>query len=154
MRIGVLHGPNLNLLGEREPEIYGGDTLEEIDGRLTDLGKALGAEVVTYQSNGEGDLVTRIQELSGEVAGFLVNAAGYSHTSVAILDALRASGLPYVEVHLSNIATREPYRRRSLLTADAIGTVTGFGAASYRLALRGLLRHLRASEEGPGGSDG
>lgn len=143
LRIGVLHGPNLNLLGRREPEVYGRVTLEEIDRRLVALGSELGVEVECHQANGEGELVDRVQELGDRVAGFVVNAGAYTHTSVALLDALVGVGLPFVEVHLSNVYAREPFRAHSYLAPRAVGVVSGFGAESYLLGLRGLVSHLR-----------
>ncbi len=145
MRIGVLHGPNLNLLGQREPEVYGRETLAEIDARLRRLAAELGVALEIFQANGEGELVDRIQESAGRVQGFLINAGAYTHTSVALLDALVGVGRPFVEVHLSNIHGREEFRRRSLLAPRAAGIVMGFGAASYLLGLRGLALRLRAS---------
>lgn len=144
MTIGVLHGPNLNLLGSREPEVYGRTTLEEIDARLSALAAELGVAIEAHQANGEGELVDRAQALGGRVAGFLVNAAAYTHTSIALLDALVATGRPFVEVHLSNIHAREGFRRRSVLAHRAVGVVAGFGAESYLLGLRGLVAHLRS----------
>lgn len=146
MRIAVLHGPNLNLLGKREPEIYGRETLEQIDGRIRALAQELGLEVETYQSNVEGALIDRIHELAGRVDGFLINAGAYTHTSVALLDALVGVGRPFVEVHLSNIHGRERFRRRSLLAPRAAGIVMGFGGESYLLGLRGLALRLSAAE--------
>jgi 3-dehydroquinate dehydratase II len=143
VRIAVLHGPNLNLLGRREPEIYGTTTLAEIDDRITRVGGELGIEVETYQSNIEGELVDWIQRTAEAVAGFVVNAGAYTHTSVALLDALVGVGRPYVEVHLSNLGARESFRRESLLAPRAIGIVAGFGADSYLLGLRGLVQKLR-----------
>lgn len=143
MRIGVLHGPNLNLLGRREPEIYGSVTLQEIDERLAALARELGAVVESHQANGEGELVDRVHDLADRVAGFLVNAGAYTHTSVALLDALVGVGLPFVEVHLSNVYAREPFRAHSYLAPRAVGVVSGFGAESYLLGLRGLVSHLR-----------
>ncbi len=145
MRIGVLHGPNLNLLGQREPEVYGRETLAEIDARLRALAAELGVALEIFQANGEGALVDRIQESAGRVQGFLINAGAYTHTSVALLDALVGVGRPFVEVHLSNIHGREEFRRRSLLAPRAAGIVMGFGADSYLLGLRGLALRLRAS---------
>ena len=145
MRVGVLHGPNLNLLGQREPEIYGRTTLAEIDERIRVLARELGLEVEFFQSNLEGALVDRIHESAGRVKAFLINAGAYTHTSVALLDALVGVGRPFVEVHLSNIHGREEFRRRSLLAPRAAGIVMGFGADSYLLALRGLASWLRAS---------
>jgi 3-dehydroquinate dehydratase II len=143
VRIAVLHGPNLNLLGRREPEVYGTATLADIDDRLARLAGELGVEVGSYQSNVEGELVDWIQRTADSVAGFVVNAGAYTHTSVALLDALVGVGLPYVEVHLSNLSARESFRRESLLAPRAIGIVAGFGADSYLLALRGLVQKLR-----------
>lgn len=143
LRVGVIHGPNLNLLGRREPEVYGRTTLAEIDVRLRALGAELGVEVEAFQANGEGELVDRIQELGDRVAGFVINAGAYTHTSVALRDALVGVGRPFVEVHLSNLHAREPFRRRSYLAARAVGVVMGFGAESYLLGLRGLVSYLR-----------
>jgi len=144
MRLAVLHGPNLNLLGTREPEIYGRATLEDINERLRQEGAALGLEVVTFQSNNEGALVDEIQRLATSVDGFVINAAAYTHTSIAIRDALTGVARPFVEVHLSNVYAREPFRHVSLLAPRAVGTIMGFGAESYLLALRALSAHLRA----------
>jgi len=143
MRICVVHGPNLNLLGTREPELYGTDTLAAIDEQLRTRGAELGAQVQSFQSNHEGDLVDRIQELSNSVDGWLVNAAGLTHSSVALRDALVASRKPFVEVHLTNIFSREPFRHRSLLSDVALGVVSGFGAQSYLFGLDGLLAGMR-----------
>ncbi len=145
LRIGVLHGPNLNLLGVREPETYGREGLEEIDQRLVTLGEELEAEVTTFQSNVEGDLVDWIQEARSRFDGLLVNAAAYTHTSVAIRDALQAVKLPFVEVHLTNTFAREPFRHHSYLTDLAVALVAGFGGDSYVLGLRGLVAFLRRS---------
>jgi 3-dehydroquinate dehydratase II len=145
VRIAVLHGPNLNLLGRREPEIYGRETLESLDARLTAEGLRLGVEVEAHQANGEGELVDWVHGAAGRVAGFVVNAGGYTHTSVALLDALVGTGLPFVEVHISNLAAREPFRRESLLAPRAAGIVMGFGTDSYLLGLQGLVERLRAT---------
>ena len=142
MIVGVLHGPNLNLLGSREPEIYGRASLREIDERISAAGRELKAEIRSIQSNHEGALIDWVQAQAGEVDGFLVNAAAYTHTSVALADALAASRRPFIEVHLSNVHAREPFRHKSLLAARALGIVSGFGADSYLLALRGLVTHL------------
>jgi 3-dehydroquinate dehydratase-2 len=144
VRVLVLSGPNLNLLGTREPEVYGRETLAAIEADLKARAAAAGAEVVTFQSNVEGELVTRIQQSRGEVDGLLFNPGGYTHTSVALRDALLAVGLPTVEVHLSNLHRRESFRRRSLTAAACVGVVMGFGAQSYAVALDALLAHLRA----------
>jgi 3-dehydroquinate dehydratase-2 len=140
VRIAVIHGPNLNLLGSRQPEIYGRMTLPEIDERLRALAGELGAELELIQSNAEGELIDYIQGAGARVDGFLVNAAGLTHTSVSLLDALLSVDRPFVEVHLSNPAGRERFRRRSLLAPWARGVVQGFGAESYELGLRGLIR--------------
>lgn len=139
MRIGILHGPNLNTLGRREPEIYGRRTLEELDAAVADGAADLGVEVVSFQSNLEGALVDWIQAETDRVAGWVVNAAGFSHTSVALRDALVASGRPFVEVHLTNVFARESFRHSSVLADVAIGIVCGFGVDSYLLGIRGLL---------------
>jgi 3-dehydroquinate dehydratase-2 len=138
-RIGVLHGPNLNLLGTREPDVYGSVTLAQIDDAVVEEGHRLDVEIVSCQSNLEGALVDWIQAQAGDVDGFVVNAAGYTHTSVALRDALLGSGRPFVEVHLTNVFAREDFRHGSLLADAAVGVVCGFGAASYVLGLRGLL---------------
>jgi 3-dehydroquinate dehydratase-2 len=148
VKIAIIHGPNLNLLGSREPEVYGRLTLAELDARLRSCAAGLGIEIEIHQANGEGALVDRIQEAGARVDGFLVNAGGYTHTSIALLDALVGVGRPYVEVHLSNLAGRESFRHHSLLAARARGVVMGFGPDGYELALRGLVRALQA----PGGT--
>ena len=138
----VLHGPNLNLLGTREPHIYGSQTLEDIDRRLQELGTELGAVVCTYQSNHEGDLVSRIQAARLEGVQFIIiNAGAYTHTSVAIRDALAGVGIPYIEVHLSNVYKREPFRHHSYLSDQAQGVICGLGAEGYEAALRYAVRH-------------
>lgn len=144
MRVAVLNGPNLNLLGEREPEIYGAVTLSQIEQATQERARALGVECVFSQTNHEGELVDAIQKLKGSADGALVNAAAFTHTSLAVRDALLAVRVPFVEVHLSNIFAREPERRRSLLADAAVGVVAGFGADSYRLGLEGLVAHLAA----------
>ncbi len=143
MRIAVLHGPNLNLLGQREPEIYGKTSLSDIDRMLVAEGLSDAVHVICFQSNFEGELIEEVHRLGANVDGFLVNAGGYSHTSIALLDALVGVGRPYVEVHLSNLMAREPFRHHSLLAGRAVGAIMGFGADSYRLGLRGLVNHLR-----------
>ncbi|MCZ6701102.1 MAG: type II 3-dehydroquinate dehydratase [bacterium] len=132
----VLHGPNLNLLGSREPELYGSETLEEINGRLERLAAELGVEIVVRQSNHEGELVEAIQKAPDVADALIINPAAYTHTSVAIRDALLAVGLPALEVHLSNPQQREAFRHESLIADVVIGTVSGFGPMSYELALR------------------
>ena len=143
MKILVLHGPNLNLLGQREPEVYGRVTLDEIDAGLRELGETRGASVETFQSNHEGALIDRIQAARGHVDGLIINPGGLTHTSVSLRDALAASEVPFVEVHLSNVHAREEFRRRSLISDVAVGQVTGLGAIGYELALRALLARLK-----------
>lgn len=143
LRVGVVHGPNLNLLGRREPEVYGRATLHDVDELLCSLGASLSVRVSCFQSNGEGALVDHVQRSAAEVDGFVVNAGGYTHTSVALRDALVGVARPFVEVHLSNVFARESFRHRSLLADCALGIVGGFGANSYLLALRALADHLR-----------
>ena len=140
--IAVLNGPNLNLLGEREPEIYGRASLADIERATQAHARALGVACTWIQTNHEGELVEAIQGLKGRAAGAVINAAAFTHTSLAVRDALLAVQVPFVEVHLSNIFAREPERRRSLLADLAVGVVTGFGADSYRLGLEGLVKHL------------
>ena len=142
MHIAVLNGPNLNLLGEREPELYGRVTLGEIEAAVRERARALGIECTWTQTNHEGELVEAIQGLKGHADGAVINAAAFTHTSLAVRDALLAVRVPFVEVHLSNIFAREPERRRSLLADLAVGVVTGFGADSYRLGLEALVRLL------------
>jgi 3-dehydroquinate dehydratase II len=147
-RIQVLHGPNLNLLGRREPEVYGRLTLEEIDRRIGLRGAELGLEVRCRQSNLEGELVDAIQEAEGWADGLLINPGGYSHTSVAIRDALAAVACPAVEVHLSNPLAREEFRHVDLIAPVCVGLVSGFGWRSYLLGLQALAEAIR---DGAGG---
>lgn len=143
LRIGVLHGPNLNLLGRRQPELYGRLSLDGIDRRIAERASRLGVSVEFFQSNVEGELVGWIQDSGWELDGLLVNAAAYTHTSVAIRDALLSIERPFVEVHLSNVFTRESFRHHSLLADVAVGLVAGFASDSYVLALEGLVAYLR-----------
>jgi len=143
MRLAVIHGPNLGLLGRREPQIYGSQTLEDVDRAVADEAGALGAEVEFFQSNHEGAILDFIEEASQRVDGFLVNPGALTHTSVALRDALCGVDRPFVEVHLSNTAAREPFRRHSYLSDVAAGVVFGFGLESYLLGLRGLASRIR-----------
>jgi 3-dehydroquinate dehydratase II len=142
VRIAVINGPNLNLLGTREPSLYGTTTLPEIEEKLRAVGKEIGADLTFAQLNGEGEIVEHVHALRGKVDGALVNAGAYSHTSLAIRDALAGVSVPFVEVHMTNIYAREPERRKSALADAAMAVVCGFGPDSYELALRGLVRQL------------
>ncbi len=139
-RILVIHGPNLNRLGRREPEIYGHHTLEAIDAEIIQAGEALGVIVQTFQSNHEGELVDRIQQAAEEVDGLVINPAAYTHTSVALRDALQMLDIPVIEVHLSNIYRRESFRHHSMTAAAATGQIAGLGKNGYLLALEALVR--------------
>lgn len=136
--ICVIHGPNLNLLGRREPEIYGSMTLEEINRQITALAGELGMEVRIHQSNSEGDIVSLIQEAAEWADGLIINAGAYTHTSLAIADAIQGVRLPAVEVHLSNVFARESFRQHSFISRVCVGQITGFGMHSYLLAVRAL----------------
>ena len=141
-QIQVVHGPNLNLLGAREPEIYGETTLAEIDADLADLAGKRGCGLASFQSNHEGALIDCVQEAVAQMDGILINPGGLTHSSVALRDALAATGLPVVEVHLSNIFAREEFRKHSFVSDVAVGVVSGFGPMSYRLGLEALIAHL------------
>ena len=147
MRIAVLNGPNLNLLGTREPELYGRVTLAEVEAHLAELGRELGVEVQCAQRNGEGELVELVHSLRGRADGVVINAGAYSHTSLALRDALTGVSLPFVEVHVTNVHAREPERHRSMLAPAAIGSLVGFGTYGYELALRGLVATLRSRQD-------
>lgn len=143
MRIAVLNGPNLNLLGSREPEVYGRVTLADIESAVRQAAAARGVEIDWFQSNHEGALIDAVQGLAGRADGALVNAAALTHTSVGLRDAMLAVRVPFVEIHLSNIFAREPARRQTLLADIAVGLVCGFGAQSYLLGLDAILGALR-----------
>lgn len=144
-RILVLHGPNLNLLGAREPALYGRATLAEIDAELARIAQASGHELLAFQSNAEHALIDRVHAAHGDGTAFiLINPGAFTHTSIALRDALAAVALPFVEVHLSNVHAREPFRRHSYFSDLAVGVVAGFGAQSYSLALEAALRRLAA----------
>lgn len=144
LRILIMHGPNLNLLGTREPEYYGSLSLASINEELIELGDRLGAEIISFQSNHEGDLVERVHQAATEsVDGIIINPAAYTHTSIALRDAMLGCHIPFIEVHLSNTQKREEFRHKSLLADVATGVIYGFGPTSYQLAVRGLAEHLR-----------
>ena len=144
-KILILNGPNLNMLGVREPTIYGRETLADVAKLCKKTAKAMGLDADVRQSNHEGELVTWIQEARGKMAGIVINAGAYTHTSVAILDALTLSELPVIEVHLSNIYKREPFRHKSYISPVARGVLCGFGAHGYALAIEGLARILKGA---------
>lgn len=144
MRIGILNGPNLNLLGTREPAIYGRETLADIERSLASVAAELGVDLEFAQHNGEGEMIDVLHEWRGKIGGAIVNAGAYTHSSLALRDALTSIAVPFVEVHLSNIYAREPERRHSMLAPAAVGMVCGLGAYGYELALRGLTKRLAA----------
>jgi 3-dehydroquinate dehydratase-2 len=146
VRLAVIHGPNLRLLGRREPDVYGTDTLEDIQASLRSEAEGLGVELEFFQSNHEGAILDFIEDASPRVGGFVVNPGALTHTSVALRDALAGIDRPFVEVHLSNTAAREPFRRNSYLSDIAEGVVFGFGAQSYLLGLRGLVSRVERSQ--------
>jgi len=148
VRVLVLHGPNLNLLGRREPETYGIVTLSQIDERLRDLAGVLNVQLETFQSNSEGALIDAVQAAMDRVDGILINPGGYTHTSVALRDAIAGIGLPAVEVHLSNVHAREEFRHRSLIAPVCVGQIAGFGWRSYALGLQGLVDAITQKREG------
>lgn len=145
MEILVINGPNLNMLGKREPEIYGSLTLSEIESFLSSNIDSLGGDVGLsfFQSNSEGEIVTAIQDAYGKFDGIIINPGAYTHTSVAIRDAILSTGMPVVEVHISNIYKREDFRQKSFVSGVSLGVVSGFGARSYYLGILGLVEHLR-----------
>ncbi|HIP08063.1 MAG TPA: type II 3-dehydroquinate dehydratase [Mariprofundaceae bacterium] len=145
LHIQIIHGPNLNMLGTREPGHYGSQTLADIDEELIQLGDKLGVRITTFQSNHEGEIVDKIQHLDAQ--GLIINPAAYTHTSVAIRDALLAVQVPFVEVHLSNIHKREDFRHKSMMVDMAMAVIAGFGSQSYTLALRGIHHHLLQSKQ-------
>jgi 3-dehydroquinate dehydratase-2 len=148
MRVLVLHGPNLNLLGSREPEVYGRETLADIDRRLVAAGRKAGARVECFQHNVEGELVSRVHRAGADRVDFIViNPAGYTHTSVALRDALAAVALPFIEVHLSNVHAREPFRHHSFFSELAVGVICGLGSRGYDFALAYALAQRAPSKE-------
>ena len=142
MKIAVIHGPNLRLLGTREPEVYGTDTLDDVGAKLAAVAKELGVELETFQSNHEGEILDFVEKAAKRVDGFLINPGALTHTSIALLDAFLAVQRPFVEVHLSNLARREAFRHHSYLSGASVGVVYGFGVQSYLLGLRGLAARL------------
>ena len=146
MRIAVLNGPNLNLLGTREPELYGHETLDDVERRLRKVATELRVELEFAQKNSEGELIDIVHAMRGRVDGALVNAGAYTHTSLALRDAFVGCAVPFVEVHITNIYAREPERRRSMLSDAAVGMVCGLGVLGYEFALRGLVSQLAAHD--------
>ena len=144
MKIAVVNGPNLNLLGVREPEVYGRETLADVERSLRAVAAEIGADLQFVQHNGEGELIDAIHALRGRADGAIVNAGAYTHSSLALRDALAGVSIPFVEVHISNIYAREPERRHSMLASAAVGVICGLGTYGYELALRGLARKLTA----------
>jgi 3-dehydroquinate dehydratase-2 len=143
MKILIIHGPNLNLLGKREPEIYGKTTLDEVNSLSKKEAETLGIEIDFFQSNSEGEIVTRIQGAMGKFDGMVINPGAYTHTSVAIRDAVASTGISTVEVHISNVYKREEFRQKSFISGVAVGVISGFGVDSYLLGLRGLVSYLK-----------
>ena len=143
MDLLLLNGPNLNLVGKREPTIYGSKTLVDVQQELFDMAKELDVNIKFFQSNSEGEMIDCIQESVGSIDGILINAGAYTHTSIALRDALLGVSIPFVEVHLSNIFSREEFRHKSFLSDKAVGLVCGFGPNSYQLALRGMVSYLQ-----------
>ncbi len=144
MKILIIHGPNLNMLGKREPSIYGASTLPEINRILREESRKLGVKAEVFQSNSEGEIVSRIQDAMKKSDGILINPGAYTHTSIAIRDAILSAGLPAVEVHISNIYKREDFRQKSFISGVSVGVISGFGSDSYILGLNGLVNYLRA----------
>ena len=143
MDLLLINGPNLNLVGKREPSIYGSQTLEDIQEDLSNLARELDVKLRFFQSNSEGEMIDCIQECSDSIDGILINAGAYTHTSIALRDALLGVSIPYVELHLSNIYSREEFRHKSFLSDKALGLVCGFGPISYQLALQGMVAYLK-----------
>ena len=143
MNLLLINGPNLNLVGKREPSIYGSQTLEDIQEELFEMARELDARLKFFQSNSEGEMIDCIHKSVGSIDGILINAGAYTHTSIALRDALLGVDIPYVEVHLSNIYSREEFRHKSFLSDRALGLICGFGSMSYQLALQGIVSYLK-----------
>lgn len=143
-RIAVINGPNLNLLGKREPEVYGRGTLADLEQQLKTVAESIGVEISFSQFNGEGEIVSAIHSLAGKADGVVINAGAYSHSSLAIRDALAGVQMPFVEVHITNVFAREPERRHSMLASAAVGVICGLGAYGYEAGLKGLVNSLRS----------
>ena len=143
MLLLFINGPNLNLVGKREPTIYGSQTLEDIQEELLSLSKEIEVRLQFFQSNSEGEMIDCVQKSAGSIDGILINAGAYTHTSIALRDALLGVKIPFVEVHLSNIYAREEFRHKSFLSDKALGVVCGFGSMSYQLALQGIVSYLK-----------
>ena len=143
MKILIIHGPNLNMLGKREPEIYGATTLQEIDNSLAEKAEEMGVDISFFQSNSEGEIVSTIQDSMSNTDGIVINPGAYTHTSVAIRDAILSCGLPVVEVHISNVHKREDFRQKSFISGVAVGVISGFGINSYFLGLSALVDYLK-----------
>ena len=142
LNVLIIHGPNLNMLGKREPDIYGKTTLDEINSTLVELGNRLGIDVETFQSNHEGAIVDKIQQDAAVKNGLIINPAAFTHTSIAIRDALLLLDIPVIEIHLSNIYTREPFRQKALISDIATAQITGFGVQGYRMAFEALAKMI------------
>lgn len=149
MNILIIHGPNLNLLGKREPEIYGKATLEDINQSVSVLAKELGVTASFFQSNHEGELVQKVQDAMGRFEAIVINPGAYTHTSIALRDAISATGVPVVETHISNIHKREEFRKQSFISGVAVGQIVGFGTDSYLLALRAAVNYVRNGGKKP-----
>ncbi len=147
MKISVINGPNLNMLGTREPSLYGNLTVSDINRQIEIKADELGVEIDLFQSNIEGEIVEKIHSLYDNFDGFIINAAAYTHTSIAIRDAALSVSLPFIEVHLSNVYKREPFRHKSYLADIALGVISGFGYLSYTLALEALVKHIKAQAQ-------
>ncbi len=147
MKISVINGPNLNMLGTREPSLYGNLTVSDINRQIEIKADELGVEIDLFQSNIEGEIVEKIHSLYNNFDGFIINAAAYTHTSIAIRDAALSVSLPFIEVHLSNVYKREPFRHKSYLADIALGVISGFGYLSYTLALEALVKHIKAQAQ-------